>query len=60
MNTPTSHQVLKLYRHLIRYGKQLKYTDKEYYLSRVREEFQQNKNLEKSEEIIFNYKVYFF
>lgn len=49
--------VLKLYRELINYSKILKYTDKNYYLDRVKSEFIQNKHLEGEEEILRQYNV---
>ena len=50
-------EVLKLYRELINYSKTLKYTDKDYYLTRVKKEFIQNKHLESEEEISHQYNV---
>lgn len=52
-------QILKLYKDIIRYGQQLKYTDKEYYFHRVRQEFRRNKHLEDVNQISFNYNVRF-
>lgn len=57
MNNPTSSQVLRLYKHLIKYGRQLKLTDKKYFNYRIREEFKINKNITNPEEILFNFKV---
>ncbi|KAG5679290.1 hypothetical protein PVAND_008868 [Polypedilum vanderplanki] len=37
--------VLALYKELLKYGKTLKHTDKDYYMKRVREEFVKNKDL---------------
>lgn len=59
MNAPTRQQVLQLYRHLIKYGNQLQFTDKKYFKDRVREEFRNNKGLESAEEIDFSFKVKF-
>lgn len=39
----------------MRYGQQLKYTDKEYFAKRIRKEFKQNKGIEEKESINFNY-----
>lgn len=55
MNAPTRQQVLQLYRHLIKYGNQLQFTDKKYFKNRVREEFRKHKELESAEEVLFNY-----
>lgn len=57
MNTATNQQVLRLYKHLLKYGKQLKLTDKTLFSKRVRKEFKENKNLTSAEEITFNFKV---
>ncbi|XP_043918377.1 MIEF1 upstream open reading frame protein-like [Protopterus annectens] len=42
--------VLKLYRSLLREGRQLKYTDREFYLSFVQREFRKNKDLIRPED----------
>ncbi|GLG95182.1 Uncharacterized protein GBIM_02219 [Gryllus bimaculatus] len=55
MNGPTSSQVLGLYRNLMRYGKQLQFTDKSYFLNRIRKEFKKKKNLTELEDIKFQY-----
>lgn len=57
MNTPTSQQVLRLYKHLIKYGNQLKLTDQSYYLKRIRKEFKECKTLTSPVEITFNFEV---
>lgn len=57
MNAPTSRQVVQLYRKLIRYSHELKFTDQEYFRQRVRKEFRQNKSLESAADIEFNIKV---
>lgn len=49
--------VLRLYRELINYSRGLKYTDKDYYLARVKQEFIQNKNLESADEIVHQFNV---
>lgn len=59
MNTANNQQVLRLYKHLLKYGKQLKLTDKTLFSKRIRQEFKQNKNLTSAEEISFNFKVCF-
>lgn len=57
MNHPTSQQVLRLYKSLLKYSDQLQFTDKVYYLNRIRDEFKTNKTLKKPEEIEFSFKV---
>ena len=42
--------VLSLYRSLLRKGRQLTLTDKEFYYLRIRKEFETNRNLEKIED----------
>ena len=53
MNPAASH----LYRKLLRYGRQLQYTDKEYYFNRIRQEFQENRHLTEAKDIEFVFKV---
>lgn len=48
-------QILSLYKNLILYSKTLQFTDKKYYLKRIRTEFQNNKNLQDIKEIEFHY-----
>lgn len=55
--TITSLQVKKLYKELLKYGRSLKLTDKNYYKNRIRQEFLANKELVKSDEIQFFYDV---
>jgi len=50
--------VLRLYKDLLRYSGKLQFTDKNYYLARVRSEFRLNQLLEKEEDINFYYNVY--
>lgn len=57
MSGATAIEVLKLYRNLLRYGRELKLTDKNYFKDRIRQEFQQNKSLESETEIKFNIEV---
>lgn len=57
MNASTSRQALQLYRQLIRYSRELKFTDQGYFRQRIRKEFRQNKNLESAADIEFNIKV---
>ncbi|KRF79972.1 mitochondrial ribosome and complex I assembly factor AltMIEF1 [Drosophila virilis] len=56
MFQPTRQQVLRLYKHLIKYGNHLKLTDKNYFLGRVRHEFRENRQLTSPLEIEFNFK----
>ncbi|XP_017097510.2 mitochondrial ribosome and complex I assembly factor AltMIEF1 [Drosophila bipectinata] len=56
MFQPSRQQVLRLYKHLIRYGNHLKLTDKNYFLGRVRYEFRDSRGLTNPTEIEFNYK----
>ncbi|XP_050431838.1 MIEF1 upstream open reading frame protein [Adelges cooleyi] len=51
----TSLQVLKLYKELLKYGSNLKLTNKNYYQRRIKEEFKQNKLLSDPKEIQFSY-----
>ena len=50
-------QVLKLYKDILRYSNQLIYTDKEYFINRVKNEFRNNKDLTDQSDIEFFYKV---
>lgn len=50
-------QVLALYKTLVRKGKSLQLTDKDYYLRRIRKEFDKNRHLEKKEDIQRNIEV---
>lgn len=54
---PCSRKIILLYRDLLRYGKHLQLTDKDYYMSQVKKEFRKNKSLENPEDIEFQYKV---
>lgn len=57
MSTPTGRQVRQLYRDLLRYGRQLQFTDKDYFVNRIRKEFKQAKDIEKTDDIIFYFQV---
>jgi hypothetical protein len=57
MSIPTRRQVLQLYRDLLRYGRQLQFTDRNYFSRRIRHEFKQAKNVEKAEDIDFYFQV---
>lgn len=56
---PTNLQILKLYKELLRYGQQLKYTDKNYYMKRIKQEFRNNSYLTEEKDILFNFEVHF-
>ncbi|XP_053686043.1 mitochondrial translation release factor in rescue-like [Sabethes cyaneus] len=53
----TKQLVLRLYRDLRRYGSQLQYTDREYFLKRIRWEFQQKREITDLNEIEYCYKL---
>ncbi|XP_060843971.1 uncharacterized protein LOC132923967 isoform X1 [Rhopalosiphum padi] len=53
--TITHLQVKQLYKELLKYGSNLKLTDKNYYKIRIKQEFLDNKQLVKPEEIKFFY-----
>ncbi|KAF6209800.1 hypothetical protein GE061_015550 [Apolygus lucorum] len=55
MSAPTAKDVISLYKQLLRYGNQLRYTDRSYFIKRVREEFKSNKQLSTAEEREFFY-----
>lgn len=57
MNAVTSREVLQLYRKLLRYSKELKFTDQSYFRKRVRKEFKLNRDLNSQADIEFNIKV---
>lgn len=44
----------------MRYSKELKFTNQEYFRQRIRQEFRQNKSLDSAADIEFNIKVRFF
>lgn len=48
--------VLKLYKDILRYGQNLKFTDKKYFRYRIREAFKTNKNLTDEGAIDFHFK----
>lgn len=50
-------QVKQLYKELLKYGFSLKLTDKNYYKSRIKQEFLDNSQLVKPDEIQFFYNV---
>ena len=45
-------EVLRLYKDLLKYSKTLKYTDVDFYLTRIKQEFTKGKTLENEDEII--------
>ena len=49
--------ILRLYRDLLRYTEQLKYTDKSYYRSYIRNQFEKNRELESEQAIELAFKV---
>lgn len=55
---PNTRQVLQLYKELLRYGQQLKLTDKDYFAQRIHKEFRKNKSLTEIEDITFSFKVW--
>lgn len=57
MLQPSKQQILRLYKHLIRYGNQLQLTDKNYFLGRIRREFKEGRTLNDPLQIEFNFKV---
>lgn len=57
MQCPKTNQILKLYKDLLRYGQQLKLTDKDYFCDRIRSEFHKNKSLTEESEINYNFEV---
>lgn len=50
-------QILNLYKQLLRYSNTLTYTNKAYYLRRVKEKFRANQDLTSAEDVEFYYKV---
>lgn len=57
MSASVVKPAVQLYRDLLRYGKQLKFTDQSYFKYRIRSEFEKNRNLESGTDIEFNIKV---
>lgn len=57
MILPSRSAVLQLYRDLLRYGRKLEFSDKEYYFLRIRHEFQSKKYLRAAEDIKKEIKV---
>ena len=46
-------RALSLYRQLLRYGQNLRYTDKEYFSARIRQEFEKCRHLRDEGEVDF-------
>lgn len=57
MSLPTAREILKLYKNLLRYGEQLKLTDKQYFAKRIKKEFKTNKGITDETEISFKFEV---
>lgn len=57
MSLPTAREILKLYKNLLRYGEQLKLTDKQYFSKRIKKEFKTNKDITDETEISFKFEV---
>lgn len=51
--------VISLYKEFLKYSKTLKYTDKDFFIYRVKKEFSEKRNLTSAEEINFHLKVGF-
>ena len=45
-------EVLRLYRDLLRYSQTLKYTDVNFYLTRIKQEFAKGKTLENEDDVL--------
>ncbi|KAF7286317.1 hypothetical protein GWI33_006046 [Rhynchophorus ferrugineus] len=55
MGLPKKIEILKLYKDLLRYGQELKFTDKEYFQKRIKKEFKQNKVVTDETDINFKF-----
>ena len=51
MLSTRQREVLRLYRDLLKYSETLKYTDVDFYLTRIKQEFAKGKLLENEEDI---------
>ena len=56
----SKESVLRLYKDLLRYSRQLKFTDTQYYQTRIRNEFRQNQSLTNSKDIEYYFNVCIF
>ncbi|XP_014228106.1 MIEF1 upstream open reading frame protein [Trichogramma pretiosum] len=52
---PFRYELLGLYKNLMRYSQNLKYTDKKYFVHRVRKAFLNNRTLTEQTEVDFHY-----
>ena len=59
MSVPSRRQVLSLYRSLLRYGEQLKLTDRDFYVARIQREVRENSQLTDQPAIRRSYEVIF-
>lgn len=59
MTQQTAKHILRLYKDLLRYGQQLKYTDQHYFINWIQREFRENKVLGSPEKILFSIQVNF-
>ena len=57
MSAPSRTQVLRLYKDILRYGEELKYTNKTYFKNRVKNEFLSAKSAKDNKEIDNLYQV---
>ncbi|CAG9819315.1 unnamed protein product [Phaedon cochleariae] len=57
MNKIQPREILKLYKGLLRYGQELKLTDKDFYQKRLIKEFKLNKNLTDEADIKYNFEI---
>ncbi|KAL1138125.1 hypothetical protein AAG570_009817 [Ranatra chinensis] len=57
MTCSSPREVIGLYRRLLRYSRQLKYTSKGYFVNRIQTEFRKNQAIESKEEIKFLFEV---
>jgi len=55
VSSVTKQSVLRLYKDLLRYSGKLQFTDKNYYVNRIRKEFRVNQTLDNTDDIDFNY-----
>lgn len=55
MSARTTKDVLLLYKDLLKYGRSLTLTDKDYFIKRIKTEFRNNKHLRTGKEVEFQY-----
>jgi len=58
MATVSRALILHLYKNLLKYSNQLVYTDKNFYLNKIKRDFRQNKHLTQQEDIRYFYEVF--